>query len=434
MIVFSKQILIGISILTLTCGTALAQADKDTITLQDAIQKTLQTHPELKIQNQQLLETKETLEQARSGWRPTVTTQANAYKSYIDNSNFSGADGAFTKEFSFIIDQPIWRGGQTFSQVNRAKELINADTAQLEKSENILILNIIQIYESVRRDRKLLALYFENEAMLLRELHAAQERFALGDTTKTDIERARAKHANATALRLNAQRNLNIITTQFEIMTGTTPPPFLAGANIPTPLPENVNDMIETSLTNNLDFTIAEHQKQAAHYEAQRSYRERLPQVAAYASYNKQYDPQPGIIDDSQNKTIGIQATWTLYEGGASRSRTRQAKLAEKRNEYLIEKLQRDMKEIVIKEAQNYYTSIAEKQIKAVEVEASNQTLIGIKEEMRMGQKSLLEVLDTTQDYIDAKAEMIQAEHTEIMAKFSLAYTLGLLNTDNFGI
>jgi len=163
-------------------------------------------------------------------------------------------------------------------------------------------------------------------------------------------------------------------------------------------------------------------------------FRELLPQVSAFASFNRQYDPQPGIVDRTGGETIGVRATIALYQGGATRSRERKARYASKRREFEIEETKRSVRREVIENWASYRSALQQTENRKQEIEAAEAALKGVRMELDVGQRTLLDLLDADEEVIEAKVGLSFARRNEIVALFSLANSLGLLTVHSLGI
>lgn len=399
--------------------------------LYDAIAHIHEHHPALMAARESLKETQELYPQARAGWRPSLNAEASIYHSDIESSNFGTADGTTTKELSLNLDQPLWRGGRTFAETDRAEFLIKAGVATLKQREQDLFLQTASVYMDVLRDQQLLELRKNNEQILLEEMEAVEERYRLGDTTITDVNQSEARYVRAKSNTYSAFQNLYTSEARFEELTKMSGP---YSFTMPVPgfvLPDNVEDMVLLAEQFNLELLIAKFEHVAAEENIEAIERELLPQVSAFASYNKQYDPQPGLNDESETRTVGLRATLALYQGGTIRSRTREARYAHKRGEYEIEDIRMQIRQQLNAGLYAYQTAKAESEARALEITASEAALNGVREEARLGQRTILDVLDADEDLINAKIAAVRAQRNHVVAKFQLAATLGLLVMDN---
>src|SRR5690606_34101650 len=148
-------------------------------------------------------------------------------------------------------------------------------------------------------------------------------------------------------------------------------------------------------------------------HKADAVFRELLPQVSAFASYNKQYDPQPGIVDESETQTVGLKATLALYEGGATRSRIREAESTAIRRRYNIEESRRRIRQEVISHGGTLRPAREETASRKEQITASEGALAGVREEAKGGQRQVLDILDAGQEVIAAKAALAVARRNE---------------------
>lgn len=406
----------------------LAQTTNNASTLQTILKQTYNNNPSLMAAREELKETMELYPQAKAGWRPSINAEANLFSTHLSNSNFSGADGAVTKDVTLSVDQPLWRGGKTFAETAKASELIKAGEALLLQKEQRLFLDAARAYVTLIRDAELLTLRTQNEIILNQELTAAKERMEIGDITRTDVEQAKARVSRAASRRIQAEANLSLSKANLEALTGAPAPISLTRPNINFTLPQNVNDMIAMAEEKNPELIVAQFQKTASEHNQDATLRELFPQIHAFASLNRQYDPQPGIIDRSSAETIGLRASIALYEGGVIRSRERENQHAIKRQEFEIEDIRRQIKKSIVSNLQNYAAAIARTQNRQDEIAAASAALEGVREESRMGQRSLLNVLDADEELIDARSALAGAQRDEYIAQYALASSLGLLN------
>jgi outer membrane protein len=176
-------------------------------------------------------------------------------------------------------------------------------------------------------------------------------------------------------------------------------------------------------------------QHEAAQNDINARFSELLPQVSAFASYNKQFDPQPGVIDESETKTIGVRAKIPLYEAGFVRSRVREAKSISRAS--AIRKSTNSRRLIRRDITDNWKTlesARAEIAARNVEADAARAALEGVREEAKMGERTVLDLLDADQDVLSAEAALAHAHHDEVIASYALAAAIGWLLPEKMGM
>ena len=426
-------------LLTFACSAALIFGFKfliphahaqgpDVLTLNEAMSHVYQTNPTLLAAREELEENRELYPQAKAGWLPTLGAESSIFATDIENSNFGNGDGATTKDFSVTLDQPIFRGGRTFAETSQARNLIKAAEYILLQEEQGTYLRTAIVYMDLLRDAHIYTLRQENENILQQELTAAQERHNYGEATITDVHQAEVRFQRARADRIAAQGNLDESEAAFIEVVGHLPPSVVK-PELDFTLPTEIEEMVFMAENQNPEIWIAKYQHAAAKDNVDAIMRELFPQISGFASYNKQYDPQPGIISSSETQTIGLRATLALYQGGATRSRIRESKRAAKRQEYTIEEIQRRVRRDITSNWNNYAASRAETYSRMAEIEAAEMALEGVREESRLGQRTTLDILDADKDVIDARVSLAQAIRNEVVAGYTLAARLGMLQS-----
>lgn len=405
--------------------TAIAQ---DEYEFQNILTQTLESNPSLMAAREELAATKERYNQAKAGWLPSLTVETSIFATDIDNSNFGGADGTTTKDLTVSATQPIWQGGRTFAETDRAKNLIKAGEAILRNAEQNMTLQSLSAYSNLLRDQKLSRYRKRNEEILQEEYNATKNRFDLGDVTKTDVELVKTRMLRAQADTHSTMSSYDISISEFEEITNTAPPQTLTPLTDYFNFPETLEEMIAIAEDQNPEMHIMRFEQEAAKNNLKATISELFPQIAAFASYNKQIDPQPGILDDSSTKTIGVRATLALYQGGATRSRIREARHAVKRYDYDLESTKRSIKQNVTSNWRLYRAAKKQSELRQGEINSAQNVLKGLREEAKAGQRALVDILDADEDLIQAQISMVEAQHNETIAKYNLAKELGMLN------
>lgn len=426
---FSYIIMLGF--MMVLSETAFADNTRGHLRLADILRQAYESNPALLAAREELKGTRELYPQARAGWLPSVQGEGSIYATDIESSNFSAGTGATTKDMTLSLDQPIWRGGITFAETARARDMISAGEAVLKQVEQDVFLEIATIYINLIRDAKILSLRMENEQILLSEWKAAWERWKGGALTVTDVEQTRARYLSAHSSYIEARNDFDNSKAEFEELTTIPVPKALYMPQIDFEFPSTVEEMIDLAEKRNPEIHVFQFQQYAAEHDVDALFREMFPKISAFASYNKQYDPQPGIVSDSETETVGLRATISFFEGGAMRSRVRQAKNDAKRQEYAIQDTIRRLRQEVIGNWRTYQSARQKMKIQKEEIQAAEKALIGIREEARMGARTILDILDADRDVINAKSGLVDTRRDELVAKLSLAHSLGLLSLDN---
>lgn len=409
---------------------AQAQDAPQGMRLGNIIAHVSRTDPALLSARAALDATKELYPQAAANWRPTMNAESSIYATNIDTSNFSNGDGATTKDLTLSLNQPIYRGGQTTASIERAKLLIDAAQQDLRNTEQNVYLETAITYMNVVRDSAVLSLRQTNESLLGQEVTAARERFKGGEITVTDVQQAEARLARAKADHMNASGNYASSVAAFKEKIGLPLPDIFYYPTSSLALPATLDQALMMLDKDNPALHAAQFEYDAALKDVRRIKGELYPQLAGFASFNKQYDPQPGIIADSQTETIGLRANLALYEGGAVRSPVREASSRAQSLQHDIGDVRRNLRAGLIGDWKTLESARGEIASRQLEITAAKEAAEGVRAQADMGERTMLERLEADQDVLEAETSLVEARRNKVIAEYSIAARLGLLVLD----
>ncbi|HEU4838659.1 MAG TPA: TolC family protein [Micavibrio sp.] len=157
------------------------------------------------------------------------------------------------------------------------------------------------------------------------------------------------------------------------------------------------------------------------------------PRVSAFASYLKEYDPQPGIVPESEVSTIGVRARINLYEGFNTVSRAREAKFRANQKRMEIRAAETAVKSELITQWRRLQAFDAEISARELEITAAKFSADGVREEARLGERTVLDMLEAEQEVLDAQSALVKARRDRIVTSYRLAAALGLLTPESLG-
>jgi len=411
---------------------AMAAETKGNQQLVDVLRYAYENNPTLRAARAELRAVQENLPQAQSGWKPFVDASGNISNVKIDGSNFGG-EGTTSKEVEFGVNQPLYRGGRTVAATEGAEEKIMAQRALLAALEQDVMLGVATSYMDVIRDRALLDLSANNETVIGKDREATQDRFDVGELTLTDVAQAEARLARAQAERIRASGNLQTSLASYEQVSGQRAGE-LVNPVLHFEIPGNLDQAIADAEDHNPSVIAVRYLHNASEENIDEVFGELLPELALFGSWNRQFDPQPGLLKESTTQTVGISASIPLYQAGAVRSRVRQARHVA--NQRYLETLEsrRDIRQQVITSWENLKAAEAEIRSRESQVKASHLAQEGVRAENTLGARTILDTLNAEQEYLDAQATLISAQRNRIVAEFELVATLGLLTPETLGL
>ena len=407
--------------------------EKTNDTLYEALALAYQNNPTLQAARAELLAVQEKLPQAQAGFKPVITANADATHTDTDTkgTSFITSDGGnFSKSASFNLDQPVFRGGRTYADIRNAKNIISAQNLALSAAEQGVIYDAAVAYMNVLRDKALLKLNENNRILVEQEQEQAQNRFTVGELTRTDVSQSAARLAEADADVITANGALQSSIAVYRQIIGTLPPEAMAYPARELPLPETLEDALAIARSNNRDILQAKFINAAAEDSVDSVFGEILPQISAIGNLTKSYDPSD-FIDEQKQASIGLNASVPLYQAGATISRVREAKKRANQRYLQIIEAQSRVRQEALSNWEALETAKAEITARQSQVEASLIANQGVHYEEEFGERTTLDALDANQELLDAQVSLITARRNQVVARFALARSLGLLVPQN---
>ena len=397
--------------------------------LRAVLQMAYESNPTLRAARANLDVYSEQIPQASAGWKPTVTAEGSIVTSDNEGSNFGGGDGSTAKDLQLGFNQPVFRGGQTLAAYKKARKTVNAQQALLEATMQNVMLDAATAYMNVLRDEAVLELSEQNERVIKQQHEATSERYEVGELTKTDVAQAEARLARARSDMISSGGDLETSKAVYEQIIGVRPV-GLTYSDLDMGIPESLDDAIELAMEKNPELIAAQYLHKQSEHEVRRIFSELLPSVDFFGSWNRTYDPQPGLTEEQTTKSLGLSASIPLYQAGAVKSRVREAKYNANKRLIEISEVKRRIKQQVVKFWEEWKVAESHIESRRLQVKASMVANEGVHAEADLGARTVLDALDADQELLDARVALVSAKRDEVVARFSLAVSIGLVGED----
>lgn len=427
----------------LSAGTALAQKYDGSGSpsfiphnLQEALTAAYLTNPTLQQERATLRATDEGVPAALAGWRPKIS--ANAGMSYYDGvSNYATGGniplpGQIRRystpgyQAGVTLQQPIYQGGKTTASTHQAVNKVMAERAKLIAMEQQVFSQVVQAYVGVIEDEQLLQLRINNEKVLEQQLHATNERFKVGEITRTDVAQAEAALASARAQRQQAEGTLQTAQATYMQIVGMAPPPNLVPPQ-PLVLPvKTEQEAIAEASANNPNIINALFTESAAKDAVDVAISAIMPQLNATLAYSRMVNQQIGH-ETINNKYATMQLTVPVYQGGSEYAAIRQAKqqvMAAHRNVDVQRRTALQQAASNWQQMVSYQASINSSR---AAIAANVVALDGVERQAIVGTSTTLEVLQQQQTLLSSQIALVQNLSNLVLASYNIAAAIGRL-------
>jgi outer membrane protein len=396
--------------------------------LKEALTSAYLTNPGLDAQRASLRASDEDVPRAKAGYRPTITGTADAGVVHSNTKPPSAGDGeTHPKGYALTMSQPIFRGFRVFNSVNVAEANVRAAREQLRITEQTTLLDAVTTYMDVVRDQGILRVRENNVRVLSNELRATQERFAVGEVTKTDVAQAQARRAAAVSALDVAKANLRTSLGNYERIVGHPAHNLFDQPPIDRLLPRSIQDAISTGTAQHPTVVQSVYLEQAARHQIDAIRGELLPTVSLDTQYSHRYEPSRQT-DQTENTSVTGRLTWQFWNGGEVESRVRQAKHTAVSRLQLIEQNRATVQAGVVQAWSVLQAARSQLISDQQQVESTRTALAGVREEEKVGQRTLLDVLNAEQEALNAEVQLITTKRNLVVASYSVLSSIGRLN------
>ena len=212
-------------------------------TIEAALVRAYQNNPQLNAQRAQVRSTDENVPQALSGYRPRVAVTASAGTQYIDTQTTSGgnANNLVKNDFhgvnaprsiSGTVTQTLFNGFQTANRTRAAESQVSGAREGLRVLEQTVLLNAATIYMDYLRDSAIVEVQKSNVRVLEQTLKQTQDRFNVGEVTRTDVAQSEAQLAAGKTQLLAAEATLTTTKANFRRIIGNEPDQLAPGSPV----------------------------------------------------------------------------------------------------------------------------------------------------------------------------------------------------------
>jgi outer membrane protein len=414
---------------------ALASTSPKAQTLTQALAETYNNNPQLLAQRALLRATDEQVPQALSFWRPTVnfTGQVGMETASLETPGLAGRNSSRLHEIirpnalTLQATQPVYRGGRTEAQTRQAINTVESTRAQTLAVETSVFQSVAQAYLDVVRDQALLEVDRNNVEVLRKQLEATQDRFRVGEVTRTDVAQAESSLAQAQGTLVAQLGTLEISRAEYVRAVGHPPGRLILPRERPV-LPATREEALSLAANNNFNVISATFAELAARDNIDVVRGQLLPQISVVGNLSRSYDQaitQKGFLLNSAQ--ITAQLTMPLYEGGAIYSQTRQAQQTVGQRRSQVD----DARRAAVQTASQFWSTLQAARASissfASAVRAAQIALEGTQQEALVGTRTVLDVLIANQQLLTTQSQLVTAQHDAALGEYNLAAAVGRL-------
>jgi outer membrane protein len=365
--------------------------------------------------------------------RPVVDFTINGF--WRKYNNTSVAPGLFpTPNFEtsgataqLAASMLIYGGGRSKLGLEIARESVMATRAALINVEQEVLLGAVSAYVDLQLQGEIVALRRANVRLITKQLRVARERFELGDATQTDISLAQARLAGGQSALASAEAANQIAAERFKAATGKAPGSLSRLPKAPK-LPGTLDEAIALARQNHPLVIQSRHLSRIGELQVD------LADALAGPILSAQIGVEENLNSGVDNTFANLGFKQTLYAGGVNSSDSRKALAQKEAAASGLLQTQLSVGEGVARAWANLGAASLAVQAGDLQVRAAQQTLDGVQEELSLGAKTTLDVLNAEQEAMNARVQRLQAAASSYVLAYQVLATTGRLTAENLGL
>jgi adhesin transport system outer membrane protein len=401
-------------------------------TLYEAVQHGILSNPEVLFNTARGLTAQQQVQRAKGAYLPTVDVTAGFGREYSLNPTTQAIDGPGARtlnrtESGVELRQNLFAGGGIANELKRNIYLCEAQHLKTQGVAEDLALDVVNRYLLVLLSEKLYRYAVTNYQVHRSVFSMIRERSDAGLTREAEMDQAVARLALAEANQISAEANLQEARINYAKVVGKWPS-NLVWPRIPKnqELPRNLGQAIEKGLDNHptVRSAYADIKEAKSQYEvALANFYPRVDLILG-ASQNRNLDGIPGQNND---RLAMIRMNYNVFRGGSDDAHVRETayqvqEAYEVKNRALV-----DLKESIRLSWNAWITAGERIRPLREHVRASRETRGAYQEQFKVGKRTLLDLLDSQNEFYQSEIALVQGENDEAFARYRILNGMGRL-------
>jgi adhesin transport system outer membrane protein len=399
-------------------------------TLQEAVDVTVKTNPDVLAATHERAAVFQELEQAEAGYRPTLDLALGKGWEMTNNPATRGVgDGEVhlnREEASLFLRQMIFDGAETQNEVDRQAARTNSRAWGAFSAAENTGLEAVDAYLLVLEQQKLVELAQTNLDAHNRTHEQILLRAERGVGRKADEDQSLGRLALAESNLKAEQSNLRDAEIAYLRVVGLAPESLMDPNSPISSIPSSMEDAIQQALDNHptLQLANADIESARAQHETAKApfYPDVHLEVGARADHN--IDGQRGMDKDL---VAMLRLRYNLYNGGRDEARREETAYLINQAAEIRNNTYRQVEESVRLSWNAWQTVKNQMASREQHVDSSEKARDAYQQQFNLGQRTLLDLLDSENEVFRAKTALINTQYDELFSMYRILNSMGML-------
>jgi adhesin transport system outer membrane protein len=422
----SSKLTRKLALITAACITAGASMAQSPTTLKSAVERAVLQHPEVKLRFHNLEAAHQDYKASQGAWMPRIDLETGVGTNQLTNPSFPAGVNYPSSRATLQLKQTIFDGFATINEVRRLSYGVQTAYFELISASNQAGLEAARAYIDVLRFRQLVNLAGENFTTHQKIHDRISQKVAVGVGRRVDLEQASGRLSLAESNWLTEVTNLHDVSARYQRMVGDIPAETLTAI-----------DPLDEFLPIGTDFLIEATKKNPEFLAAVstiRAYRadSKVRKAAMYPTLEfraKQYfeTNQNSIAGDYKSSALEMVLNYNIFKGGADTARIKQYVAKLESAFALRDKACGDVWQTGQIAFNDSIRLVAQLKLLSQHELATSKARQAYIQQFEIGQRSLLDLLDTENELYSARRSLVMGEHDLQLAEVRVLATSGSL-------
>jgi outer membrane protein len=371
--------------------------------------------------------------------RASLLPQVKADASYFMTDSSLDSSVVNTRDDSVTLNQALYQH-DSWARYEKAKFGFDAAQTTLQNAEQTLILTVAERYFAVLLANENLILAHTKETADKTQLERAEASAEVGLASKTEVLQAKSSYDLSRSDRINAENQVdesreNLMKLTGQALTELKKLPVLAASTILFSAPYRLDTIEALAEQDNLNVKLASANVSSAQQEIEVQKGGYWPTVGLQAKYSdtafSDYSATSINTRDRNSASVGVTVSVPLYSGGRTDSQVSAARSLANASQQALRNAREQARidaRVQLRNLQRGGDLVAALR----EAVNSNDAFLEAAEEgYKVGLQTLLDVLTARTNQYNARKNLIEATHAQVLTRLKLESTLGSLTSED---
>lgn len=399
-------------------------------TLEEVVKQTLSTNPDVLEKMNTRLSVDQEVRQAKSGYYPSIDLNAGIGHENTDNSftRAAGYDGRglTRREAGLALRQPLYAGGAISHEVSRQTERANSRAYTMHATAEQIALRTTEVYLEVLRRQELVKLAQDNLKSHEKTYDQVSSRSVSGVGRGADVDQARSRLLLAKSNLMAEESNLREAEINYFRVVNAAP----NNLSIPTApvdkVPGSLSDAVKQAVGNHPTLKAAAADIEAAEEQYGTAKAPYFPKLDLELGAARN-DNISGIAGDNNDMYAMLRMRYNLYAGGKDKARRGQTFYQIHEAKEIRSHTCRQVVESMRLSWNAFKTTDAQVVYLGQRVESSIRARDSYRSQFMLGQRSLLDMLDSENEVFSASKELTHGEFDRLFSSYRVMAGEGAL-------